>query len=175
MLSERFDANCDAISRRPPGVMPTPVVRRLTPQIRRQSLVKPLPPDDFRAVRSVLEPDDFAHTDSGPERPPTDLIAEETRRHLVILPDDVSIRTSNHHGTELTLLSDLAAGWTEAIGDEQDMIGVAMVEVMMEFDASIHNLLVGFYPQAIGCLRGILEGMMAGAYCHLTVLCQFWW
>jgi hypothetical protein len=39
---------------------------------------------DFRAVRRVLEPDDFALTDGKPDPPPTDLIDRESWEHIMI-------------------------------------------------------------------------------------------
>src|SRR5208283_3299862 len=59
---------------------------------------KPLPSSDFRAIRIVLERDDFAYA-PGPELPPSDLVDENTWRGITTLPDDVSIRASNHYGT----------------------------------------------------------------------------
>ncbi|HTX22058.1 MAG TPA: hypothetical protein VMD27_09425 [Candidatus Aquilonibacter sp.] len=58
-------------------------------------MAKPLPNDDFRAVRIALEPSDFALGSEIPDLPPKDLISKETWNHLVGLPDDVAIRTSN--------------------------------------------------------------------------------
>lgn len=44
-------------------------------------MVKQLLLDDFRAGREVLEPEDFALSD-GPEPCPSDLINQETWRHI---------------------------------------------------------------------------------------------
>src|SRR6266849_5241157 len=68
---------------------------------------KPLPLTDFRAVRIVLEPDDFALGSESPEPSPSDLISEESWRSLVTLPDDVAVRTSNHYGTTVKDISEL--------------------------------------------------------------------
>jgi hypothetical protein len=56
---------------------------------------KPLPLEDFRAVRIVLEDDDFALVPENPDHPPWDLIDRDTWNSIVTLPDDVGIRTSN--------------------------------------------------------------------------------
>ena len=68
--------------------------------------------DDFRAVRLVLEAHDFALSPDEPDSPPEDLVDEATRRDLVTLPDTAAFFTSNDHGGELQLMSDL---WAECI------------------------------------------------------------
>jgi hypothetical protein len=60
-------------------------------------MVHRLPLTDFRARRSVLDPDDFAGGDDLPDPPPSDLIDPDTWQGIVGLPDDVSVRTSNRH------------------------------------------------------------------------------
>jgi hypothetical protein len=61
---------------------------------------RPLPTSDFRAIRIVLEPDDFALSSGEPDPPPSDLIDENIWHGIMTLPDDVSVRTSNHYGSE---------------------------------------------------------------------------
>lgn len=58
---------------------------------------KKLPLTDFRVVRSVLESHDFALSE-GPDVPPTDLVEEDVWNGIMHLPEDVSIRISDHHG-----------------------------------------------------------------------------
>jgi hypothetical protein len=131
-------------------------------------LSKPLPLDDFRAVRIILEPDDFAFS-SGEEPPPSDLVDEETWHGITELPDDVSIRTSNRHGGLLKSLYDLWAAWIEAVGDEQDPLYDTILDAADEFQAVTFNALHGYYRQAIGCLRNALEQVTIGTYfqvCH---------
>src|SRR6266550_3888470 len=70
-------------------------------------MAKPLTTEDFRAVRVVLEPSDFALGAELPEPPPRDLISREIWNHIVRLPDDVAIRTSNEFGSILKDASDL--------------------------------------------------------------------
>jgi hypothetical protein len=56
------------------------------------------------------------------------------------------------------------------VGDSlhPDPVGFAMIEVINEPDASLYNMLVGFYRQAIDSLRIILDSVSVGAYCQLT-------
>jgi hypothetical protein len=138
-----------------------------------------MPLDDFRAVRIVLETDDYALSSGTPEPPPSDLIPEETWFHLMVLPDDVAVRTSNRNGTLLDILNQLAGTWPECVGDSEhpDPVGLAMIEVINEPEASLYNMLVGYYRQAIDSLRIILESVSIGAYCQLTAqgnLIQRW-
>lgn len=131
---------------------------------------KQMPLDDFRAVRTVLEADDYALSTGAPEPPPSDLIPEETWRGLTVLPDEAAVRTSNRHGMLLDILYQLAGTWPVCVGesDPPDSVGHAMIEVINEPDASLYNMLVGFYRQAIDSLRIILDAVCVGAYCHLT-------
>ncbi len=75
---------------------------------------KHMPLEDFRAVRTVLEEDDYALS-SGPEPPPSDLIPEETWLSLTVLPDEVAVRTSNRNGTLLDILHQLGGTWPECV------------------------------------------------------------
>jgi len=131
---------------------------------------KHMPLDDFRAVRTVLEEDDYALSSGTPEPPPSDLIPEDTWLHLTVLPDEVAVRTSNRHGTLLDILNQLGDTWSVCVGDSEhpDPVGLAMIEVINEPDASLYNMLVGFYRQAIDSLRIILDSVIVGAYCQLT-------
>jgi hypothetical protein len=140
---------------------------------------KQMPLDDFRAVHIVLEEDDYALSSGIPEPPPSDLIPEDTWRHLTILPDEVAVRTSNRHGTLIDILNQLAGTWSVCVGDSEhpDPVGFAMIEMINEPDASLYNMLVGFYRQAIDSLRIILDSVSIGAYCQLTArgnLIQNW-
>ena len=127
---------------------------------------KPLPLDDFRALRIVLEPEDFAFS-SGEEPPPSDLVDEETWHGITVLPDDVSVRTSSHHGSLLKILYDLWAAWIEAVGWNQDRLYDTILDAADEFQAVTFNALHGYYRQAIGCLRNALEQVAIGTYCQV--------
>lgn len=84
-------------------------------------MVKRLPLTDFRAVRLILEPDDFALGEEVPEPPPSDLIDKEVWDSLTTLPGDVAIKTSDHNGKRLSTLNTLSGIWIEAIGDPSKM------------------------------------------------------
>ena len=61
---------------------------------------KLLPLTDFRARRTVLIRRDFGYAPK-PAPPPSDMIDEETWASVATLPDDVAVRTSDHHGTTI--------------------------------------------------------------------------
>lgn len=128
---------------------------------------KKLPTDDFRAIRVILEPDDFAYGPEGPDPAPTDLVDHDTWHDITLLPDDVSIRTSNYHGELLKRLSDLWGAWIEALGDDEDQLLGPMLDAADEFQACTFNALHGYYRQAFGCLRNALEVMVIGAHCQV--------
>jgi len=80
-------------------------------------MTKPLSLSDFRAVRVILEPDDFALGSDEPDQPPSDLIAEKTWHGIMDLPDDVAVRTSAHRGQVLGEVHWIWERWVEAIGE----------------------------------------------------------
>jgi len=139
--------------------------------LRRSSLVKRLPPDDFRATRLILEPEDFAIS-IGEESPPSDLVDEDTWYGIVTLPDDVSIRTSNHHGQLLKMMYELWGAWIEAVGEpvepiEEDPLYGTILDAADEFKAATFNSLHGYYRPSVSCLRNALELMTIGTYCQV--------
>jgi len=77
---------------------------------------KKLPLTDFRAVRSKLEPHEFA-VNGGEEVPPSELVDADVWDGIMHLPEDVSIRISDHNGARLRLMHQLWGDWVEAIGD----------------------------------------------------------
>ncbi len=134
-------------------------------------MAKPLPIDDFRAIRIILESDDFALTDGKPDVA-SDLVDEETWRHIMMLPDDVSVRTSNHHGKLIRKLNVLNGLWVEYTSgydeDIKDILQEVLIHIMDELDAFLFIALHGYYRQAIGCLRNILELVLCGTLWHIT-------
>ncbi len=92
-------------------------------------MTKKLPLTDFRAVRWVLEPDDFALSE-GDDAPPTDPVDPEVWHGITDLPDDVAIRTSDHHGRYLALLGSLEQDWITAVGTDRDELSGCMLGVL---------------------------------------------
>lgn len=131
-------------------------------------MTKQLPVADFRAVRVVLEPGDFALGDDEPDPPPSDLIPESTWHGIVDLPDDVAIRTSDHRGKVLKELYWLWGRWIEATGETEDALFVPMLDAHDDLQASLFNSLHGYYRTAFSALRNVIELMVIGTCGALT-------
>lgn len=129
---------------------------------------KPLPLDDFRAVRIILENADFADAPAGPDPPARDLVDKDTWNSIVTLPDDVSVQTSNDHGRLLRAMDRCWAAWIDSLAPRRDPIQDAILDAADEFHAATYNSLHGFYRQAYGCLRNALETMAIATYCQVT-------
>jgi hypothetical protein len=119
---------------------------------------------DFRAVRKVLEPHEFAS--GGDDVPPTDLIDSDVWDGIMHLPDDVAISISNHHGTRLRLLHTLWGDWLEAIGpiDKPDELFNCMLDAADCFRCTTFDFLHGYYRSALANLRSALELVIVGLY-----------
>jgi hypothetical protein len=126
---------------------------------------------DFRSKRLRLPPEAFPIAPEE-EEDPSDLIDEDTWRSLVWLPDDVSIRTSDHHGVVLHDVHQAWGHWISMSLDVQqllekpndDPLQLAVLSATDEWQASIFGALTGFYRQAVACFRPASEGIVAGAY-----------
>lgn len=127
-------------------------------------MTKKLPLADFRAVRSVLEPHEFAS--GGQAAPPSDLVDREVWNGIMHLPEDVSITTSDHNGIRLRLMYSLWCDWVETIGNPQepDEIFDNLLSAGECFQCSTFNFLHGYYRAAIAELRTALELVMIGTY-----------
>jgi hypothetical protein len=79
--------------------------------------------EDFRSTRSQL-PDEIFAFSTGPTPDPTDLVSAKVWGELMNLPNDVAIRTSDHHGSELATLDLLYGDWLKALGDLGGSVGV---------------------------------------------------
>lgn len=125
---------------------------------------KKLPLTDFRACRTVLEPEDFALGGHEPDPPPSDLISERVWSGVTGLPDDVAIRTSDHNGTALGEAYRLWGRWIEAVGDveNQDALFAPMLDAGDDLQASIFDALHGYYRTSFSALRNVLELMTIG-------------
>jgi hypothetical protein len=128
--------------------------------------MKKLPLTDFRAVRSHLEPHEFALSDEREDAPPSDLVEQEVWDGIVHLPEDVSIRVSDHNGARLKLLYSLWGDWITAVGDPDapDELFSCMLDATDCFQCANFNFLHGFYRAALAELRTALELLVIGMY-----------
>ncbi len=124
-----------------------------------------LPLRDFRARRKVLVRSDFAYAPKPPRRP-SDRIEPKTWHHLMTLGDDVAIRTSNHHGTELRQFRELTGAWIESVDMHTNsrLIYPVMLDAFDDLKAAIFNALFGWYRFSIAGLRNVLELMAIGRW-----------
>jgi hypothetical protein len=136
-------------------------------------MVSRLNPEDFRAYRLMLDPDDFAIGDDELNSAPTDLISQDVWEAITTLPGDVAIRTANHQGSRIAILHDLHVGWL-GVMPETGILSDAMLEVGDDFDAAMFNLLHGYYRQAIGGLRNAVEVMTLGCVCEIAADTETW-
>ena len=118
---------------------------------------------DFRSYRRLLPPEAFALAE-GPDLPPKDLIEKSVWNSIMNLPDDVSLRTSANHGTELKFMHTLWGSIIKNIGNTEDVMGHSLLDVADELMACIVNSLIGFYAVAASCLRSALELATYGTY-----------
>jgi hypothetical protein len=143
-------------------------------------MAKPLPHDDFRAARIVLEPTDFLVGSEIAEPPPRDLVSKETWQALVGLPDDVAIRTSNDYGgilkgaskfqSELVCVSIAMQELVKEAGREpaESPASYVLCNATDELAASIYNALTGYYGVSFSALRNVVENLTIGLYLELS-------
>lgn len=100
------------------------------------------------------------------DAPPSQLVGEDVWHAIVHLPEDVSIRISDHNGTRLQLVYDLWRDWITAIGNPEkpDEIYNCLLDAADCFQCANFNFLHGFYRAALAELRTALELVMIGAY-----------
>ena len=127
---------------------------------------------DFRAVRTVLEASDFALAPRPPESPANDMIDNATWERIQTLPETVSIFTSNDHGRDLSLLSDLWGWWVETLPTKhveapKQAVYRACLTATDEFQAATFNALHGFYRVVADSLRSAVEQMTIGVNLEL--------
>jgi hypothetical protein len=131
-------------------------------------MAKKLPLSDFRARRAKLEPHEFAVSE-GQDVPPSDLVDPNVWEGIIHLPEDVSIRISDHNGVRLALLHELWSDWIDAIGDpdEPGEMFDCLLEAADCFQGATFNFLHGFYRTSLAELRTALELVIIGAYGNL--------
>ena len=122
---------------------------------------------DFRLTRRRLPPEAFAVGPRGPDPPPRDLVEGETWGSIVVLPDDVSLRTSDNHGPELKAMDELWGSLIESTGVEKDAVWYTMLDAADELQACTFNSLCGYYRVASSCLRSAVELMTIGTMFQL--------
>lgn len=127
-----------------------------------------LPESDFRARRWVLTRGDFADAPTL-EPPPSNPVSKSTWTGIVTLPDDVAVRTSNHHGSTLAQLEDLWSAWMESMGDIEvhDCLSPAMLDAGDDFQSATYTSLTGFYRLSVTALRSALELMTIASWAQL--------
>lgn len=124
--------------------------------------------ESFRTKRCRLPPEMFAIGYDIPESPPLDPIEERIWHSIISFPDDVSIRTSDNHGTQLKAMYELWESWVYSIG-KKDVIHDFIIYSSDEFQASIFNSMHGFYRVSASCLRTALEVAALGCCFQLGV------
>ncbi|HEY4354686.1 MAG TPA: hypothetical protein VGN16_02985 [Acidobacteriaceae bacterium] len=129
---------------------------------------KSLPKSDFRSRRRILLKSDFAFAE-GPEPAPSDKIDVGVWQSVVTLPDDVSVRTSNHQGKKLKQLEELNTAWLYAMRmpPYRERMSQVMLDVHDEMSASLYNCLVGYYRFSAGGMRNVLELSTIGCWAQV--------
>jgi hypothetical protein len=118
---------------------------------------------DFRNNRKLLPPEAFAYAE-GPDLPPSDIIEEKVWNSIMNLPDDVSLRTSADHGTELKFMHGFWSSILDSSGKVEDVMWHSVLDTADELMAGIVNSLIGFYRLAYSSLRSALETTLNGVY-----------
>jgi len=97
---------------------------------------------------------------------PSDLVDPEVWHGIMHLPEDVSIRGSDHEGLRLRLMYQLWGDWLEAIGDpdKPDELLDCLLEAADCFQGATFNFLHGHYRTALAELRTALELVTIGAF-----------
>lgn len=124
---------------------------------------KLLPASDFRARRRILVKSDFGLAE-GREEPPSDKVDKVTWHHVVILPDDVAVRTTNHHGTVIKQISDLSHEWIRHCDESDPIMFPVVLDAHDELDAALYNAIVGYYRVANAAMRSALELVTIGTW-----------
>lgn len=123
-----------------------------------------LPEDDFRRERSYLADHVFAVVGGG--EVPSDAVPQEAWEHIMHLPTDVLLRTTDYLGTMVDDLHEQGGAWIFAWPDElvkaPFMFDVAL-NASDEFQAAPFIAMHGWYRQATAGLRNALEGMTLAA------------
>jgi hypothetical protein len=136
----------------------------------------PLPEDDFRRVRSYLAPHAFASWRmDDPDEPdvwpfPTDVISRDDWDEFMTLPTDVVLKTTSYQGSWASSVHRLASDWIKACPRDpaSPFMHAPCWTAYEEFAAVVFNAVHGYFRQALGCLRNVLETMSAAAAMAVT-------
>ncbi len=132
---------------------------------RRPESLRPLPPGDFRAIRSYLAEEVFLQPPGG-GKAPTDPMDEESWDSIMDLPTDVLLRTTDYQGRVLADCHDQWGSWIEATPNEPEasfFMFDPMLDASDEFHAAPFIAAHGWYRQATAGLRNALETIAVGA------------
>jgi hypothetical protein len=121
----------------------------------------------FREQRVYLSPEAFADSGDGIGAP-TDLIDQSTWMHLMDLPTDVVLETTDHFGAMFRAMASLSYMWISAIEVKQPATNLPMafdayLDAYDEFEAAPFVAAHGWYRQATAGLRNALEVMTHAA------------
>ena len=114
----------------------------------------------FRERRAYLGPAAFADPGDGIQAP-TNLIDRGTWTHLMDLPTDVVLQTTDHFGSTFRVMASLAYMWNCVITPGEDfrppLVFDAYLDAYDEFEAAPFIAAHGWYRQATAGLRNALE------------------
>jgi hypothetical protein len=113
----------------------------------------------FREQRAYLSPEAFADPGDGIQSP-TDLIDRHAWVHLMDLPTDVVLQTTDHFGSTFRAMASLSHMWICGIKPDRPdlpLIFDAYLDAYDEFEAAPFIAAHGWYRQATAGLRNALE------------------
>lgn len=121
--------------------------------------------DDFRTERSYLADHVFLQAPGGAQAP-NDVVEEKAWEHIMHLPTDVLLRTTDYLGTMVTDMYEQGSGWVFATPEAQakaPFMFDAALDSSDEFQAAPFIAIHGWYRQATAALRNALETMALAA------------
>lgn len=134
---------------------------RLEDMMPSDELSLPVTEGRFRERRTYLSPDAFADPGDGIHAP-TNLIDRDVWMHLMDLPTDVALQTTDHFGPTFGAMSSLSYMWICWItpdGRDLPLVFDAYLDAYDEFEAAPFVAAHGWYRQATAGLRNALEVM----------------
>lgn len=138
-------------------------------------MVRAVSSKDFRSRRYILEKKDYGYAPDGRSPKPKDLISKRLWRSLTVLPDTVAIHTSSHAGGILQHLYDINLVWLKIIERYHEIyknsktkknkklnniLFTATISAYDELEASIFNMLNGYYKEAFSIMRSYVENIL---------------